>query len=218
MEEEDLNVTILVDTSKSMDWGKPHKGLYAKRVAAAICYIGLVNYDRVSLFGYSSNIVHEMRGVRGRRLISRVLQFLDKMTHEGGSDFATAAKRFALRHQGKGVVIVVSDFLDKGGFADGFRYLLSREVDLFAIQVLSPEEIDPALVGDLRLKDVEDGEMAEVTISKPLIEKYKANLQAFCSDLRDYCTRRGITYLFSSTRVPFDTLVLTYLRQRGLVR
>ena len=126
--------------------------------------------------------------------------------------------RFALRHRGKGVCIVLSDFLDKGGYADGFRYLLSRELDLYAIQVLSPEEIDPTLAGDLKLVDVEDDDVAEITASRYLLDRYKQMLRTYCTELKDFCTRRGITYLFASTRVPFDTLVLTYLRQRGLLR
>ncbi len=218
MEEEDLNLTLLLDVSKSMDWGKPTKGLYAKRVAAAIGYIGLVNYDRVSFYGYHDHLVHELRGVRGRRLASQVMNFLRNIPLTGASDFAAAAKRFALRHTGKGVVVVISDFLDKGGYAEGLRYLLSRDLDLYAIQVLSPEEIEPELAGDLKLLDIEDDEAAEVTISKPLLERYKANLQAYCTGLKDHCTRRGITYLFTSTRVPFDVLVMSYLRLRGLLR
>lgn len=218
LEEEDLNVAVLFDVSKSMDWGDPHKGLYVKRVAAALAYIALVNYDRVSLYGYADTLSHEMRGVRGRRMSSQVMSFLQKLPYEGPSNFAAAAKRFALRHTGKGVVIVISDFMDKGGYADGIRYLLSRDCDLYAIQVLAPDEIDPPLVGDLKLRDVEDDDLAEVTISKPLLEKYKANLAAYCTELKDHCTRRGITYLFTSTRVSFDVLVLTYLRQRGLLR
>ena len=218
MEEEDLNVTVLLDVSKSMDWGEPHKGLYVKRVAAALAYIGLVHYDRVSLYGYSNNLAHEMRGVRGRRLVSQVIRFLDDIPYEGHSDFTEVAKRFAVRHMGKGVVVVLSDFMDKGGFADGIRYLLSRDLDLYVIQVLSPEEVDPTLVGDLKLRDVEDDDLAEVTISAPLLAKYKANLQAYCTALKDHCTRRGITYLFTSTRVDFDVLVMSYLRQRGLLR
>ncbi len=218
MEEEDLNVTVLFDVSKSMDFGDPHKGLYVKRVAAALAYIGLVNYDRVSLYGYSNNLVHEMRAVRGRRLVSQVIRFLQGLTFDGPSNMTAVCKRFALRHTGKGVVIVLSDFMDKGGYADGFRYLLSRDLDLYAIQVLSPEEIDPTLVGDLKLRDIEDDDTAEITISAPLLKKYKSNLQAYCQELKEYCTRRGITYLFSPTRVPFDTLVLAYLRQRGLLR
>jgi uncharacterized protein (DUF58 family) len=218
MEEEDLNVTVLFDVSKSMDWGKPHKGLYVKRVAAALAYIGLVNYDRVSLYGYSSTLSHEMRGVRGRRLVSQVITFLQEIPYDGTSDFAAVAKRFAIRYRGKGVVVVLGDFLDKGGYADGIRYLLSRDIDLYVIQALSPEEIDPALAGDLKLRDVEDDDLAEVTISKPLLDRYKANLQSYCTSLKDHCTRRGITYLFTSTNVAFDVLVMSYLRQRGLLR
>lgn len=217
-EEEDLNVSVLFDVSKSMNWGNPNKGVYTKRVAAALAYIGLVNYDRVSLYGYNDKLVHEMRAVRGRRLASQMITFLRKIDLEGVSNFAVAARRFALRHRGKGVVVVISDFMDKGGFADGLRYLLGRNMDIYVIQVLSPEEIDPTLTGDLKLVDVEDEDVAEVTISKPLLTKYKAMLQAFCTELKDYCTRRGITYLFTSTRVPFDTLVMSYLRQRGLLR
>lgn len=218
MEEEDLNVSVLFDCSRSMNWGDPNKGLYIKRVAAALAYIGLVNYDRVSLYGYSDALVHEMRGVRGRRLVSQVIRFLEEIPFEGRSHFVEAARRFATRHKGKGVVIILSDFMDKGGFAGGLRYLLGMHLDLYAIQVLSPEEIDPPLTGDLKLIDVEDEDQAEITISKPLLNKYKAMLQAYCSELKDHCTSRGITYLFTSTRVPFDTLVLSYLRQRGLIR
>lgn len=218
MEEEDLNVTVLFDMSKSMDWGDPHKGLYVKRVAAALAYIGLVNYDRISLYGYNSNLVHEMRGIRGRRLVSQVIRFLEGIRFEGRSDLAAVARRFALRHTGKGVVIVLSDFMDKGGYAEGVRYLLSRDLDLYFIQVLSPEEIDPTLVGDLKLRDVEDDDTAEITISKPLLDKYKTNLRSYCTELKNHCTRRGIVYLFTNTRVAFDTLVLAYLRQRGLLR
>ncbi|RMF84248.1 MAG: DUF58 domain-containing protein [Planctomycetota bacterium] len=218
MEEEDLNVTVLFDVSASMDWGEPHKGLYAKRVAAALAYIGLVNYDRVSLYGYSDELSHEMRGVRGRRLASQVMRFLDEIEYAGRSNFSVVAKRFALRHRGKGVVVVIGDFMDKGGYADGLRYLIGRDFDLYVIQVLSPEEIDPPLTGDLKLVDIEDEDTAEVTVGAPLLKKYKQMLTAYCTELKDYCTRRGVTYLFTSTRVPFDTLVLTYLRQRGLLR
>lgn len=218
LEEEDLNVSVLLDCSRSMDWGNPHKGLYVKRVAAALAYLGLVNYDRVSLYGFAGGIVHEMRGVRGRRLSSQMLRFLQGLPLEGPSRFADAARRFALRHRGGGVVVVIGDFLDKGGYADGLRFLVGRNLDLYVIHVLSPEEIDPPLAGDLRLIDVEDDEHAEVTVGRPLLARYRSILAAYCTELKNYCTRRGITYLFTSTKVPFDSLILGYLRQRGLIR
>ena len=72
--------------------------------------------------------------------------------------------------------------------------------------------------GDLKLIDIEDNDEAEVTVSAPLIQRYKQNLAAYQSGIQSYCSRRGITFLFTSNQVPFDRLVLTYLRQRGLVK
>jgi len=218
LEEEDLHVCLLLDASKSMDWGSPNKALYVKRVAAALAYIGLVNYDRVSLYAYADGLTHELPGVRGRRLTHRVVAFLQELPIGGPSNFSAAAKQFALGHRRKGVLVVLSDFLDKGGFEGGIRYLVGRHMDVYAVQVLSPEEIEPVLAGDLRLVDVEDDDVAEVTVSRALLDRYKVNLQAYCQSLRDFCTRRGVSYLFTSTAVPFDQLVLNYLRHKGLIQ
>lgn len=218
LQEEDLHVSILIDVSKSMDWGRPNKALYARQVAAAIAYIALVNFDRLSVYTYSNGLLDEMTGVRGRRWMFKVIDFLSRTECEGLSNLPEAARQFAIRHPQPGIVLVLSDFFEKAGYETGLRYLLGRHYDLFAVQVLSPEEIEPQLVGDLRLTDVEDEDVAEVTVSRALINRYKQNLQGYCEHLREYCTRRGISYLFTSTEVPFDQIVLNYFRQRGLVR
>lgn len=218
LEEEELNVTVLLDVSKSMDEGSPSKALYAKRVAAAVAYIGLSNYDRVNLYAYSDSVVGGLSGLRGRRLASRMVQFLKDLPVDGKSHFGAAAKQFAMRHTQKGVGIVLSDFFDKGGFQEGLKYLLGRQMDIYCVHILSPQEMEPELTGDLKLVDCEDDDVAEVTISKPLLDKYKANLQAYCESLRSYCNQRGISYMLAPTSSPFETLVLNYLRHRGLVR
>ena len=218
MEEEDLHVSILLDVSKSMDWGEPTKVLYAKRVAAALAYIGLVNYDRISLYTYDENLREEIAGLRGRRMISHAVRFLESAEPDGVSDLAAACKTYVVRASTRGILIILSDFFDKGSYEQGLRYLLSRDMDMYVVQILSPEEIDPTLAGDLRLIDVEDDDVAEVTVSRALINRYKQNLQAYCQGLREFCTRRGISYLFASTEVPFDQLVLSYLRHRGLLK
>lgn len=217
-EEEDLHVNVLVDLSASMDFGEPAKALYAKRVAAAIAYIGLVNYNRVTVTPFTDRYGPEMAGIRGRRLIHQLLGFLSDSDVEGVGNMSGACKQFALRHPQRGVVLLLSDFMDKGGYETGLRYLIGRKYDLYCIQMLSPEEIDPPLTGDLRLVDIEDDDVAEVTISRALINRYKQNLAAYCQQLRDFCARRGVTYMFTSTQVPFDQLVLSYLRKRGLLR
>ena len=218
LQEEDLHVTVLIDTSMSMDWGDPNKFLYARRIAAAIAYIGLVNFDRVSLYGYANGLQTELTGVRGRRLMFRVIEYLSNLPCDGSSNLPAAAKQFAIRHPQPGIVLILSDFFEKAGYEEGLRFLLGRNYDLYALQMLSPEEIEPKIAGDLRLTDVEDDDVAEITASRALINRYRQNLQAYCEGLRDYCTRRGITYLFTSTEVPFDQVVLSYFRQRGLLK
>ena len=96
--------------------------------------------------------------------------------------------------------------------------ICARRRDRIDRSLVTVEEIEPRIVGDLRLTDVEDDDVAEVTVSRALINRYKQNLQAYCAGLREYCTRRGITYLFTSTEVPFDQIVLSYFRQRGLLK
>ena len=218
LQEEDLHVSILIDTSRSMDWGQPNKGLYARRIAAVIAYIGLINFDRLSLYSYSDGLNEELTGVRGRRWMFKVIEFLSNLEYEGASNLPAAGKQFAIRHPQPGIVMILSDFFEKAGFESGLRYLLGRSYDLYAVQILSPEEVDPPLAGDLRLTDVEDDDVAEVTVSRALLNRYRQNLQAYCAAIKEYSTRRGITYLFTSTEVPFDQMVLSYFRQRGLVK
>lgn len=218
LQEEDLHVGVLLDTSASMDWGKPAKLLYAKRVAAALSYIGLSNFDRVSIYPYANGLRPALAGVRGRRMMFKIVEFLTGLEPGGVSDFTLACKQYVVGHPQRGILLVLSDFFEKGGFEEGLRFLLGRRYDLYVVQTLSPEEVDPPFVGDLRLMDAEDDDVAEVTVSRALINRYKHNLQAYCGELKEYCTRRGINYLFTTTDVPFDQIVLSYFRRRGLLK
>jgi uncharacterized protein (DUF58 family) len=146
MEEEDLHFYILLDNSLSMDFGTPMKLHYAKEIAAALGFIGLVNPDRVVIEAFNERLTQTMPPLRGRRSLWRLLDFLTKIEAAGPSD------------------------------------------------------------------------LAEITVSGPLLRCYQQNLAAYRAALHDFCTRRGVTYLFTSNQVPFDRLVLTYLRQRDPVR
>jgi uncharacterized protein (DUF58 family) len=218
LEEEDLHVYTLLDTSLSMNFGTPTKLRYAKQVAAALAFVGLVNHDRVILDTFASRLDKGIPSVRGRSQMWRVIQYLEHLEASGESDLKAAAREFAIRHVGKGVVVVISDFLDKNGYEDALRYLLARNMDIYVIHLLSQEEVTPELVGDLRLVDIEDDEIAEITMSAPLLKRYKDNLNAFVGGLKEWCTKRGIMYIFTTNQYPFDKLIMNYLRERGLVK
>jgi uncharacterized protein (DUF58 family) len=217
-EEEDLHVYVLIDRSLSMQFGNPSKLHYAKQVAAALGFVGLTNMDRVIIETFSDRIDTASQPMRGRRSLWRLMSFLESVDAGGPGDFSKALKAFSLKASGKGVVLILSDFMDKGGYEEGLRYLIARKMDVYCVQILSHEEIDPPLTGDLKLTDAEDGDQAEVTVSAPLIKRYKQNLEQYRGQLSEFCSRRGVNYLFTSNQVPFDRLVLGYLRQRGLIR
>ncbi|MCZ6688482.1 MAG: DUF58 domain-containing protein [Planctomycetota bacterium] len=217
-EEEDLHVYILVDISGSMSFGKPDKLAYARQVAAALAYVGLVNLDRVVVGSFSSRIRDTLPPLRGRSQVWKLLRFLSGLHPEGTTRLERSVRDFVVRHRRRGIVIFISDFFDRDGFEGALKLFLARNLDIFTIQILAPEEVDPKLTGDLRLVDMEDGEVTEVTISAPLLKVYSRNLQAFLGDIRDYCSRRGIMHVFTTTTAPFDKLILNYLRTRGLLR
>ena len=217
-EEEDLHFYILLDNSLSMDFGNPTKLHYARQIAAALGFIGLVNLDRVVIEVFNNRLTQSLPAQRGRRSLWRMMDFLQQIEPAGPSDMAKSLRAFSLKCSGKGVVVVLSDFMDKGGYEEALRYLIARQLDIYVIQVLSQEEIEPEIVGDLKLTDIEDDDVAEITVSGPLLKRYKQNLAAYRAAMHEFCTRRGVSYLFTSNQIPFERLVLTYLRQKGLVR
>lgn len=229
LEEEDLSLHILMDTSASLDCGEPSKFLFCQQAAAALAYVGLVNMNRVAVTGFGEQpvepgstakpeVMTSLRDLRGARRIHELGAFLCGLEPFGASRFDEAAKRVALSRRGKGVMVVLSDCFFKEGYERGLRYLVGRGYDLVVIQVLSPQEIEPKVGGDLRLRDVEDGDVAEVTISAPLVKRYKQNLSAYCNELRTFCARRDATFLTLPSDTPVETLLLEYLRARGVVR
>jgi uncharacterized protein (DUF58 family) len=218
MEEEDLHFYVLLDNSRSMDFGTPTKLHYAKQVAAALGFVGLVGQDRVVVEAFGEGAARTSQPLRGRRSLWRLLDFLQQITPSGRGNLNSSLRSFSLRSSGRGVVVLLSDLMDKGGYEEGLRYLVARRMDVYVVQVLSPEEMDPDLSGDVKLIDVEDQDEAELTVSAGLVERYRKALAAFRAQVQEFCNRRGIGYLFTSTQTPFDRLVLTYFRQRGLLR
>ena len=153
LEEEDLHVYTLLDTSLSMDFGTPTKLRYGKQVAAALAFIGLVNHDRVLVDTFS----HQARPGTARHprpvadVAGRPVPRAPGGIGRERPDRRGPRVRDPPRRQG--VVVVISDFLDKHGYQDALRYLLARNMDIYVIHILSQEEVEPELVGDLRLVD-----------------------------------------------------------------
>jgi hypothetical protein len=155
---------------------------------------------------------------RGRASVWRMQQYLASLEPAEKTSLAAGIKNFCVRNSGKGIVVVISDLMDKEGYETALKYLLSRQMDIYVIHVLSAEELDPDIKGDLRLVDCEDSDVAEISASAPLLKRYQKTLAAFVEGAREFCSRRGMNYLLANNQVPVEQLVAGYLRRRGLVR
>jgi uncharacterized protein (DUF58 family) len=218
LEEEDLHFFSLIDASTSMDFGEPSKLQYAKQLAAALGFIGLCRADRVKIESLGTTSKNPGPTLRGRSSLWRMQEYLDAIEPGENVSLADGIKNFCLRNPGKGILVLITDLLDKEGYEKAMRFLVAQQMDVYLIHVLSPEEISPEVKGDLRLIDAEDSDVAEITVSRPLLDKYKRTLATFIDGAREFCTRRGMTYLMVNSQTPVETLVANYLRKRGLVR
>ncbi|MCI0651863.1 MAG: DUF58 domain-containing protein [Planctomycetes bacterium] len=218
-EEEDLTVSILIDASASMADGEPEKLRYALRLAAALAYVALAAGDRVGIFPFASDLALPLSPLRGRRNAPRIFQFLGGIAASEGVQTRIEPSLAAFRraHSRRGMVILISDLLDPAGFDAALRHVAGGTLDAFLIHVLSPQELAPPLSGDLRLVDRESGASSDVSITRGLLDVYRSTVDGFCAAVRECCVRRGLTALFASTAMPFEPLILGYLRSRGLL-
>ncbi len=217
-EEEDLDVRLVIDTSGSMAAGTPSKLALAKRIAAAIGYIGLTNLDRVAVTAVASDRGPHLARLRGRGRAFDLLRFLDRLTPGGETNLGHALSRDLGEHRRGGLLILLSDLLDPHGYEHALLQARHRRFQTFVIHVLADEEITPALSGELRLVDVETGRAVELSVDADALRAYAAARDAYFRDLERFCFRHRIDYVRTASSVPVDLLVLRYLRQGGLVR
>ncbi|UCF17128.1 MAG: DUF58 domain-containing protein, partial [Phycisphaerales bacterium] len=218
LEEQDLTVHIVIDGSASMSMGEPSKELFIKKLAAALGYVSLVNNNRVTISLFADGVRGQLPNMRGRNYLHQMAEFLLSAECDGFSDFDNVCRQLAAGRIGSGVMIVLSDFLFKEGYDSGLRRLIGRNYDLYAIQALSAQELSPDLSGDLKLIDIEDTDVAEITVSAALTKYYKKNVTAYCNELKSFCTRRGAVYVLANSSDSVESLVLNYLRRIRLLR
>jgi uncharacterized protein (DUF58 family) len=216
-EEEDINVHLFVDASRSMAWGQPPKLDYAVRVAAALGYIGLANLDRVGAVAFTDGPARVLAPRRGRAGTLTLFRFLAGIAPEGRSSLAGALREYALRTRRRGVLIVISDLMFPQGITEGLRLARYHRFEPFLVHLLADEELTPALEGDLRLVDAETGASVEITADAASADAYARARDRYFGDIEQLCIRLQVEYLRAATSIPFEDLVLRYLRQGGLI-
>ena len=217
IEEEDVTVHILLDASGSMGMGSPDKLLFAKRAAAALAYVGLASYDRVSLAVLQGRVARRYPAVRGTNRIFQVLADLSPVQAAAGpTELAACARHYASRLTQRGPLILISDCFDAEA-ERAISELAGTRCEVAVLQVLSPDELDPPLEGDLRLVDVETAGGVDITADLATVEAYQARLAAWQARLEATATKRRASFVSVPSTLPLADLVFAELRRRRVV-
>ncbi len=223
VEEREGTLSVLVDCSASMGAGGPaglatvSKFQQARRLAAALAYLGLCGLNRVSVGLLQDRLVHWQPPVRGRSQAHTLFRVLQEARPGGSTDLNAALKEFAVRSTRPGRVVILSDFLQPGAGLEGLRALRQHREEVLVAQILDPGELAPRAGGELRLVDSETGQSREVTLDTRLVEAYRKALNDLCRDLETWCQRHGCACLRFCSDAPTRETVLQLLRRGGLV-
>ncbi len=215
VDEEDLCLHLLLDASGSMGFGRPSKLEYAVRLAAALGFVGLVNLERVGVGILREQASEGWAPVRGRNQFLPLVAFLSGVHADGGTSLNGGLAGYAARGREPGIAVVLSDFLDPGGYETGLRALLERRYDIHVIHLLDPAEMNPDFAGDLRLIDSETGEARELTLDGDALRTYRDRLHQFLEGIEGFCRAQEIGYHRVVTDASMESVVLSHLR--GLV-
>ncbi|MBL8534228.1 MAG: DUF58 domain-containing protein [Betaproteobacteria bacterium] len=217
-EEADLPVYVFIDSSASMAHGTPRKFDFARQIGAALAYLALLNYDRVSVVAWADGIAAELPARRGKTQVWPMFRFLEGIEPSSGTDLNSAARAYFGARRTRGLVILISDFLDRSSFAPCAQWLRQFRHEVVAFQVLSPEEMNPELPENIVLVDDETGDSLPLEVTPELMRDYRAALHAHCQSIETECRRQGWSYLLARTDAPFEDLMLTALRREGVLR
>ena len=217
-EEADTPIYILIDNSASMGGAESEKLKVAKKFAAVLAYVGLLNHDRVSLISFSDGVLKEMPGRRGKNQMWRAIHFLDSLKNEGRTNLGNTFRRFFGTGRTRGLVFVISDFLFEQTLEDSFRPLTQYGHDVFAGHIIDPEEESPSLNGQVVLVDSETRESLNAQVTETMLANYRAEFNKYRTKTEQFFKHAGWNYVPIRTDGNFEASVLAALMIEGIFR
>ena len=216
--EENLTVTILIDCSDSMHYGTPSKASLATALAAALAYVALKCEDRVMVGALTDRLAAHCRVGSGTHALWPLGEFLNRLPHSGPTDLNRALNDLGRIVTSPGLTIVISDFLAPGGYQTGIRAVRQLRQEVALLHILAPDELEPDVQGDWRLRDSEGVGTIDVSASPGVLQAYRQRLALFTQELASFAHAHAMTY----TLIPSDTAILDVvqrlLRQVALVK
>jgi uncharacterized protein (DUF58 family) len=211
-------VRLLIDTSASMGTGNPPKFDYARRLAAALCYVGLVRLDAICLQPFASVLSESCICSGGRHRFVRVVNFLESLELRGRTDFLSVARDFVSTYSQRGLAIILSDFLDDAEPERPLQYLAEFGHELLLVHMWAPEDREPVIDGELELVDAETAGRLEIGLDDEARGRYTKAFDEYASKLDMLARRNGGRYVGLPTNTALEDAVFGPLARAGAVQ
>ena len=200
-------VRMLLDTSQSMGSEAGYKFDYARKLAAALCYVGLVRLDTIALRPFSSRLGEGIQCGGGRHRFSPVMEYLTGLQIQGPTNFLEVVRQFVSLHAQGGLLIIISDFLDDAGCEKPLQFLADFGHELLLVQVWSEEDRTPPWSGELELLDAETDARLELQFDAAARESYTRAFDSHSAAIQQIAIRNRGRYVGVSTSMPVEDII-----------
>jgi len=211
-------VRLLIDTSASMSATSEQKFDYARKLAAALCYVALVRLDTICIQPFGDGLGERFICGGGRHRFSPVMDYLAELQTKGRTSFYQAVREFISRYPQRGLLVVISDFLDDDGCEKALQYLSDFGHELLLVQVWSEEDRKPPWTGELELVDAESGSHVKMQVDERAREKYTDAFDQYADSLQKIAVSNSGRYVGVTTTMPLEDVIFgSLVRAKGLV-
>jgi len=213
--EEELPLSLFIDLSGSMDWGRPNKAEVAKRLAGAIAYVALASLDRVRLTVFAEGPTSGGAPYRGRHAAAGLFARIQSFPAGGPTDYARLVA--PITRQRPGMTVLITDGLGASPVEPAITALRLARQEGAVLQLLAPQEVVLDWTGDARLKDAETGLEREFTATPATQAAYRTALGRRTDEIERAARRHGLRFARLTSDQPIHDMVQRTLRQVGLL-
>ena len=213
-----IPVRVLLDVSQSMAAGAGSKFDYARKLAAALCYVGLVRLDSICLQPFAAGLHDAFTASGGRHRFQPAVNFLGSLKPSGRTDFLATARQFISEYPQRGLLLVISDFLDDRDCEKPLQYLADFGHELMLVQIWADEDRQPPWEGELELEDAETGERVELAFDAEARDRYTADFDAYSEHLERVALRNRGRYAGLAVSLALEQAVFGSLVNSGVLQ
>jgi len=223
-DERQMHVHIYLDCSRSMAYKGTRKREFALQAVAALGYLAIQNMDKVSIKLVQGDVAYDKWGIlSGKESFLGALSELDDVEFKGTSDMSKAITSSENPGMSDGMSIIVSDFMSDCNWKAAADYLIYRKREVMLVQTLDPEEMDPSYKGrtiivDSEATDPSDDRNMKMNITRAEFDAYRRALADFLADIKTFCLKRGITYMFGRSDEDVERVFFEQLYEQGVIK